>query len=738
MGAQQPQLQLQPAPSSQDEAAKRNTDCVYFLASPLTCKKGNECEYRHSEYARVNPRDCWYWTTGKCLNPKCSFRHPPLDGLLTQAATAGGPSAPPSQIPTASATHVPYNSSKQAVACIFFQKGHCLKGDRCAFLHGPSIPNTGNKVSAQVPVTSQGAENPSFKKPFGSTEKYIQERKNSQGNVAKSGGGPEAKPAPKIETAPQRNMFELEKKVPLPSAGFNNEASRFKTSSPPVSNGPTVARSNRLNQARVPDDHSFHSGKDSDEFLRESSPGFDVLVADELRNSDYYHGEDEFGKARGQDERNLDSLNEYDLGHSGDYSLAADIDRDRFRVPQGYESYDHMQEPYVWEQHRKAPAHLDRRTRRRSDSPENAEVSDLRHHLSKRRKGVNGLKSVVSHDYALEGHGEEQSHRSFSRKDPLQLSLNESSLGNRFRGRIKLPANGGGDHLERDDRGRIRSRLSSGSLPATHSGRIHDRMRGRLQDDERRNSKERLRGRELMGDASDFAGPKSLAELKTGRNTESREQQPLGRRRSLRDHLQSEDDFQFEGPKPLSEILKEKRGTGAGADDRNGKSSDNKNEEVTYGSDPMPVANTQNGVLSEAKEEVKNDLLNNEDESKLQVTDAAGGDINATHGQSYEEGVLYDEAAEDQYYEGDDQRDGDYEYEQGDEGYYEEYEQGDEGENQEQDYMDEEEDGDDFAKKIGVVHSSENILKIRIVSTNKYSLLIKMISIDAPKMAMIR
>ncbi|TKY59737.1 Zinc finger CCCH domain-containing protein 17 [Spatholobus suberectus] len=714
MVTQQPQLQLQPqpqqpTPSSQDEALKRNTDCVYFLASPLTCKKGNECEYRHSEYARVNPRDCRYWLNGNCLNPKCSFRHPPLDGLLgTQAAMAGGPSIPPSQIPTASATHAPYNSSKQAVPCIFFQKGFCLKGDRCAFLHGPPTPSTGNKVPAPVPVTSQGAENPSFKKPFGSIEKYTQERKTSQGNVAKSGGGPaEAKPAPKVETAPQRNMFELEKKVSPLSAGFDNEASRFKISSPPVTNGPTIARSNRLHQARVPDDHSFQSGKDSDEFLRESSPGFDVLVADELRNSDYYHGEDEFGKARGQDERNLDSLNEYDLGHSGDYSLAADIDRERFRGPQGYESYDHMQEPYVWEQHRKASAHLDRRTRRRSDSPENVEVSDLRHHLSKRRK-VNGLKSVVSHDYALEGHGEEQSHRSFSRKDSVQLPLNESSLGNRFRGRIKLPANGGGDHLESEDRGRIRSRLSSGRLQAAHQGRIHDRMRGRLQDDEWRNSKDQLMGRELTGDRSDFAAPKSLAELKNGRNTENKEQQSLGKRSSLRDQPQSEDDLQFEGPKPLSEILKEKRGAGAGAASGNGKSSDNKNEEVTNGSDPPPVTSTQNGVLSETKEDINNHLLSNE-EPKLQVTDAAGGDIDATHGQSYEDGMMDDEAVEDQYYEGDDQRDADYEYEQGDEeGYYEYDEQGDEGENQEQDYMDEEEeDADDFAKKIGVIENKK-------------------------------
>ncbi|RVW47489.1 Zinc finger CCCH domain-containing protein 32 [Vitis vinifera] len=60
----------------EDELQKRNTDCVYFLASPLTCKKGMDCEYRHSEGARLNPRDCWYWLSGSCLNPACAFRHP--------------------------------------------------------------------------------------------------------------------------------------------------------------------------------------------------------------------------------------------------------------------------------------------------------------------------------------------------------------------------------------------------------------------------------------------------------------------------------------------------------------------------------------------------------------------------------------------------------------------------------------------------------------------------------------
>ncbi|KAK9925617.1 hypothetical protein M0R45_022888 [Rubus argutus] len=97
LSQQQPQKlpQQQPETSAEEEALKRNTDCVYFLASPVSCKKGGECEYRHSEHALYNPRDCWFWLNGNCLNLKCSFRHPPLDGLLgSPAASSAGPSLP--------------------------------------------------------------------------------------------------------------------------------------------------------------------------------------------------------------------------------------------------------------------------------------------------------------------------------------------------------------------------------------------------------------------------------------------------------------------------------------------------------------------------------------------------------------------------------------------------------------------------------------------------------------------
>ncbi|KAF8034546.1 hypothetical protein BT93_C0763 [Corymbia citriodora subsp. variegata] len=102
-----------------DEAQKRNTDCVFFLASPLTCKKGLDCEYRHNEIARLNPRDCWYWLAGNCLNPTCGFRHPPLD---THAEVS-------SELQMAPA-------NKISTPCYFYYNGFCNKGDNCPYSHG--------------------------------------------------------------------------------------------------------------------------------------------------------------------------------------------------------------------------------------------------------------------------------------------------------------------------------------------------------------------------------------------------------------------------------------------------------------------------------------------------------------------------------------------------------------------------------------------------------------------------
>ncbi|KAG2701681.1 hypothetical protein I3760_06G056200 [Carya illinoinensis] len=759
---QQKQKQAPSAPttSSQEEALKRNTDCVYFLASPLTCKKGSECEYRHSEFARLNPRDCWYWLNGNCLNPKCSFRHPvsvcsyfttsnalklilmavfltadrfnlqPLDASLgTQAATSVGTSLPATQTAAMPATNALYGSSKQAVPCIFYQKGLCLKGDRCAFSHGPS-PTTSNKVPQAL--ATNVTEPLTSKKTFGGLEKYNQEQKIPQLNVLKPAQIPShAKPAPKAETDLSRSIVGIERNIPPPAMRLEDDAFRYRaTNAFPLISGNTASRSNRLEQTHVTEDHNLQNGKDADDFLRESSPGFDVLVDDELGDSDYYHGEDHFEEPRDHEGMNVNSGNEYDLGNPTDYNSMGDVDRPRFLVPRVHGSYNHKTGQHAWEQHRASsermvvkPAHMERRRgHRESGSPDQIYESDLRYHLAKQRR-VNGLRSVVSRDHAHDNNVEGQNYGSSSRRDALHVPSNESSLGNRLRGRITLPGrsfpvNGGDLHGEKElDKGRSWGRLSPGR-PQIFHGRLRDRIKGRVQEDlnEGRNLRSPHIRREITDDNADFVRPKSLAELKVVKGAESKEQQSLGKRKNMDYHQQSEGHLSFEGPKPLNEILKRKRdaevassGTGKLSINRGGYNQREMKQALIAGS--ASTIDTQS-----ANEDDVGHLLGNKEESKnttvairtpAKKTDQAYGSSQAPPNVDVfeaEDGMIFDETVEGQEHEGDDdQRDGDYDYEQVDDGEY----NIEEGENADpEEYLDDEDgDGDDFAKKIGVMFS---------------------------------
>lgn len=715
---QQPQPQQQQPPvSAEEEALKRNTDCVYFLASPLTCKKGSECEYRHSEYARVNPRDCWYWLNGNCLNAKCAFRHPPLDGLLgTQAAPAVGSALPSSQatpqataVPVTPVTPATNNSSKQAVPCIFFQKGFCLKGDRCAFSHGPNPP-TSTKVSQPSAVT-HGSKPSNAKKAFGGLQKCTQEQKIPQASIAKEVGvAPQANPVPKVETAPPRNGVNIERSVPSIKS-FDDEALRSKAVSVPVMNGIPTTRLNRSHQVNVLEDLGFQNGKDADDFLRESSPGFDVLVDDELRDPDYFHGEDQYGRARGHDGRNLTSVDEYDMDQSAGYGSAADVDRERFRDPRGYDSYDHMQGQYAWDQQKASPermvsgpTHFDGRGYRKSHSPDNINESDLRHRLSKQRR-INGLRSVISHDYAHDNHVDDRNYRGSSRRDPHQKPLqHEVPISSRLRGRIKLQggpsANDGDLHHDREfDSGRSRGRLSP-SRPqiSTHQGRFRDRLKGRVLEDynnEGRSFKGLRPGREAMDDEGiDFARPKRLLELKV----EHKDQSHLGKRKSTRMEVsqQSEGDLSFEGPKPLSEILKRKRGaaaTGSGSEKPIGETQDSSSALAKEGNDSV------GGNKDESKS--ANTIVVGTEDEKLEGPYGLSSEVPDANDLEVEDGMIYDEAVDDQELDAEDQTHGEYDYEQGEEeGEYD-------GENaeDEEECLEDEDGDDDFAKKIGVVFS---------------------------------
>ncbi|KAI6681705.1 hypothetical protein NL676_035586 [Syzygium grande] len=127
-----------------DEAQKGSTDCVFFLASPLTCKKGLDCEYRHNEIARLNPRDCWYWLAGNCLNPTCGFRHPPVD----------------THDEVSSELHMA-PANKISTPCYFYYNGFCNKGDSCTYSHGS---DSGRRAAVSSKETLEVINAPSLDK----------------------------------------------------------------------------------------------------------------------------------------------------------------------------------------------------------------------------------------------------------------------------------------------------------------------------------------------------------------------------------------------------------------------------------------------------------------------------------------------------------------------------------------------------------------------------------------------
>ncbi|CAH9102784.1 unnamed protein product [Cuscuta epithymum] len=662
-----------PAPmmSADEEAIKKNTDCVYFLASPLTCKKGGECEYRHSDIARLNPRDCWYWLNGNCLNPKCAFRHPPLDALLDPEVPNPMESFMPPVQAMSNAMQMPPIPNKQGVPCIFFQKGICLKGDRCSFFH--HAPNSlANKPPQKLGVPPTTTEI-SSKKTFGVLEKCTQEKSIPQVNPLKTGVIPPAvKPVVKNMT---------------PSSFIDGDEPllKYKPSIVP----PSRDHVGRLSEMQPGlDDHDDDMQKD-EEISREASPGFDVLVDDEVRDSDYYPVEDHYGVA-GEHEGS-----EYDMDPSADYAMR-DIDQEMYREAHGG-GYDRL---YGWEQRGASSERKPGRSypeRRRygnnnTDRSDQVVVSDLRHRLSKPRR-VNGLRSVISNDHTHEkrhDEGRENYHGAWRERNSVSSSHESSSLGSRLRGRINVPAIRSSSS-PRDvvaeirpevDRSRERDRLSR--------GRLQDRMRGRLQEDPGfvgLHSGGPISRRDVFGeDDANFAAPKSLSELK-GRKSgiERNGELSQGKRKHLTydPQHQSGDDLSFEGPKPLEEILKRKRRAG---DDNNG-----------------DYNNRQRGRASWVQKEDIQPIPPSSDRDHSGELEKNNNSVGDAH--EVEDGMIADEEEGAEEYE-EDVEEG-YENQQDGQNYnYDEQVVGEEEVNlDEEEYLDEEDDCDDFAKKMAVVFS---------------------------------
>ncbi|KAL8105737.1 hypothetical protein AgCh_029506 [Apium graveolens] len=157
----------------------------------------------------------------------------------------------------------------------------------------------------------------------------------------------------------------------------------------------------------------------------------------------------------------------------------------------------------------------------------------LKYHVSKQDYG-NSLRSVVRHDRARESH-DDPAHRTPA-KDPFLLIARENMSGSQLQGTIKVPRRST-DFSSSTDRGRHLGRGSS--------------------------------ERPINEISSKFAHPESIAMLKVKNRVNyehvNNRQLPGKRKRSEQKGVdqKGERSLSFEGPKPLSEILKRKRSAGA-------------------------------------------------------------------------------------------------------------------------------------------------------------------------------
>ncbi|MED6112890.1 hypothetical protein PIB30_065863 [Stylosanthes scabra] len=502
----------------------RNTDCVYFLASPLTCKKGAECEYRHNEIARLNPRDCWYWLSGSCLNPTCAFRHPPLDCQT-------GVSSEPTQ------SAIPAN--KTMFPCYFFFNGYCNKGDRCSFLHGhddsyfnvkpvkndkggTDPPNLESKVSSgTAPSTTENHSNPALTAP-----KAL----------------PSVKPPPKedLQLSLPKNV---QQQGDCAAYAVEHKEDTITGSEPLYPDGRFVHNiSHQCSEQCSEEQVNGHI--EPDERWESSSPGFDVLVHDESANLGYE--EDPEYPPDGEHEE----LNEQYLGY--EFENAVEYDNmcrkaDVLYEQEMYDDYRCLDRDLTDANGRSVcdcssdiilDSMLNRKRIRMSDIATYDGKLDLRDHLKRRREssGPPDACFIRRHESSLMVRNRERHQRHY----------NDQRLRGRLTSQVgftTIDPIGEVENLSVANRQRL-FRNSQQHWPRKHYREKPAKRQFHSSNDSRGPV---YKQRRFIHESSTFSGPKSLAEIREEKKKAEG---------SFHCKSKSSD---FQDPKPLSEILKGKR-----------------------------------------------------------------------------------------------------------------------------------------------------------------------------------
>ncbi|PIA42496.1 hypothetical protein AQUCO_02000150v1 [Aquilegia coerulea] len=553
----------------EDELQKRNTDCVYFLASPLTCKKGAECEYRHSEMARLNPRDCWYWLAGSCLNPTCAFRHPPIEGRPENPSES-------SSLPQQASVPV----SKSNVPCYFYFNGFCNKGDNCSFQHGPNIATSGqflkpsslvsdvhlseNKALASNEGISTLTEPPCNHLETTKMGQSIQFQSKIEFQPSISNNILQQSPSPR-NSLPESDEAIIKSEILLPAPNLRSPRSEERP----------------LLCADQSSEDQFDGHIEPDE-RGESSPGFDVLVDDGSENLGF-EDDQEYLVAHKMDDRVLhEHLLPYEYEHHVGYDPGEYPESRLMYEHDMYGSYEHHEDDHISDHVRRVPKRSREMMRNgvvlqkgqllpREVDFNNRNGTDLRNHLSKRRR-------VTSHRSSKRSRLQEIPYSNMNGRVQERLHSNKNGriqerLGRRhnrqpLQGRLASEASSDmlGGHTENDSNQRD---LPRQSYPRYIRSKHQERERRRqarpqliFSENSRGNSASR-EAQPFQDSPTVFTGPKTLAQIKEEKRKARQNRDGF----SSPTHNVTTTLQNFEGPKPLSEILKDKRRLGSTSDD---------------------------------------------------------------------------------------------------------------------------------------------------------------------------
>ncbi|CAL4902703.1 unnamed protein product [Urochloa decumbens] len=489
---------------------RSSTDCVSFLASRFACTKGANCEFRHCKGARFNP-SCWYWFQGNCVNPSCTFRHPPLESLNRTE-----PLADP-VLSSASA------SVKAVSPCYFYYNSYCKKGGNCPFLHEP----------------------PTFNNVVGTCSRVTTSNIAVHGNSA----GEEKVESPKYALAnPYRGNPEHIKKHH--SKGVSESSSPVfngATSNAPETAADTVGhmKTSALSDQSSGDSSMEHAEQDES---RDSSPGFDVLVDDGLPNKiDLEH---QLAQERDNEVLNVNHYIGDPVAYGLDYHDAEYQELGLHNFEHGcYLNYRDGVQAY---EHSTCLGHI---ARSRLDLVESASEEHGKRFFDPR--SLMGSRADFDHQNTQIGH--------ISKQRPERRRSAKGKNGRTKRCRINEPMNGSEEFEQRPTHHMQNSLMGDCShslVCATSRGqkkksrrKQHHARSARSSNDTNTNTKAKH-----LDDPEYFTGPKTLAQIKEEKCiSKSSFSHPTVH---VAHGGKSSNDF--EGPKSLSELLKAKGRTRAG------------------------------------------------------------------------------------------------------------------------------------------------------------------------------